>query len=700
MRRISTYFSHSYRPEDSEVNKHFWKLFWEAGFTFTVDPRSGTLSIPSVELHVRRNDCFASVVTHRPEEPRYQASPYVVFEYGLAVQANRPRLVFVDRRAGRHHYEETCRVVFDRDALELDRDRHLAAIRRLHDLGAAQARVRDRERGSVGLLLPRDGTYAEVMPEIREVLGSAGYEVTSIDSETPNPYWFIAHADRHDFILVDVGDDDLPSWLHPVLHGHAVPMVRLLHYEPGARPATSLPRLVLGHAIESVARSDELAIWWSSVDELIPRLHREVRALGLPSRGELRTYEQGVSYFNSLARSMDATVFVSSASSESDVAEELCRQLRTSHVRFFHHLFESTIRPGRPWPDGLRDRLRSSQLFVPLLTPAYWESDMCRREFGIAEDLSAQGRLRIFPYFLEPGGPPLPVQGRPLHRLPSDQWLDRIMTDIDGYLAPRSVAPDVSCRWWQDETEPHVDIALVTVLGAEYDALIRHLDWTEDVSATDVRPNGHAWRFGEIARAGGGRPYRVILGLAGERAAGGGPMAVVRTIEAFRPADVLLVGVADGLGGAGPGDVVVADRICGYQPGGIDGAVRPRPDREYPTDRAIVHAAHVLRSSRATSGPRILVGPVASAGEVIDDLGDSALGVILERWPELCAVERHGLGAAEVMRDARERGHVVRIGMIRGISDRAAMAAAAAADAAAEVAVRMVGRAWPRPPDE
>jgi TIR domain len=436
--RISAYFSHSYRPEDREVNEYFWKLFWEAGFTFTVDPRSGRLSIPHVELLVRRNACFAAVVTYRPEEDHYQASPYIVFEYGLAVQADKPRLVFVDRRAARHHYEGTRRLVFDRDAIAEDRDRHVAAIRQLHDLGAAHPRSGDREGGSVGLVLRRDGAYGKAMPRIRDLLARAGYEVTVIDYEAPDPYRFIMEVDRHDFVVIDVGEHELPSWLHPFLYGHFVPMVRLVHHEPSGLPVESLPRLMLGRAIESVASTDELAIWWSSVDELLAKLDREVRALKLPPRGELRTREQGLGYFSSLGRSVDARVFVSNAGPENDFADELCRQLKAGSVRFFHYIFENTIELGRHWPDGLRDRLQASQLFLPLITPAYWESDACREEFRIAEALCKQGRLRILPYFMEPGGLSLPLQGRSLYRLPPDQRVERIMIDLDGYLTPRA----------------------------------------------------------------------------------------------------------------------------------------------------------------------------------------------------------------------------------------------------------------------
>ena len=147
----------------------------------------------------------------------------------------------------------------------------------------------DRERGSVGLLLPDDGAYRHAMPAIREVLERAGYEVVPIDYDTPNPYKFIVEVDRHDFLLIDVGDGEMPSWLHPVLYGHFVPMVRLLHYETGSRPARSLPSLLLGHAIEQfcsfaepadrhalrlsiVSLGGELAFGLCSDPEAIPNL--------------------------------------------------------------------------------------------------------------------------------------------------------------------------------------------------------------------------------------------------------------------------------------------------------------------------------------------------------------------------------------------------------------------------------------------
>jgi hypothetical protein len=42
--RVPVYFSHSYRREDRDLNDHFWHAFWDANFSFTVDPGSTSLS--------------------------------------------------------------------------------------------------------------------------------------------------------------------------------------------------------------------------------------------------------------------------------------------------------------------------------------------------------------------------------------------------------------------------------------------------------------------------------------------------------------------------------------------------------------------------------------------------------------------------------------------------------------------------------
>ena len=55
---IPTYYSHSYRPEDREINRLFMGYFWQRGFAFTVDPESIPLSTTQLAVMMRDSACF------------------------------------------------------------------------------------------------------------------------------------------------------------------------------------------------------------------------------------------------------------------------------------------------------------------------------------------------------------------------------------------------------------------------------------------------------------------------------------------------------------------------------------------------------------------------------------------------------------------------------------------------------------------
>lgn len=446
--RIPTYFSHSYSPGDRQVNVHFCNLFWNEGFAFTVAPQSGRFSIPHLELMMRRSACYVAIATHRPEVSHYLTSPYLVFEYGMAVQANKPRLVFVEPGVAGHFFEQSKMLVFDRGDIDEESEQPYMpqhwrpAIERLHEMSAAYSHDDDRALGSVGLLLPQEGVYGDVKPAIHDLLRRAGYDVFDVDHDELNHFELILEADRHDFIVLDIDADEMPAWLHPLLCGRFVPMVRLLHHEPGARPVSSVPEVLRGYAIGLVAEDDQLTICWSSRDELISMLEQEVERLKRP-RVQFRSLPEAMGYFNSLGRAVDGAVFVSNAAPENDFAQRLSRLLDLNNIPFFHYVYRNTIPMGAQWTDRLRGRLEDSQLFVPLITTAYWESEVCRQEYHIAEDLHEQGRLDIYPYFLEDmrdTGPAVALQGRTLRGLPLDQQLSAIVRDIDGYLMRKAVA--------------------------------------------------------------------------------------------------------------------------------------------------------------------------------------------------------------------------------------------------------------------
>jgi hypothetical protein len=337
-------------------------------------------------------------------------------------------------------------IVFDRGDITYGNDGTYVstqterAVEQLHEMSVAYSRDQDRALGSVGLLLPRGGVYREAIPAIKDLLRGSGYRVVDVDYELPNLFELILEVDRHDFIVIDIEDVATPAWLYPLLCGRFVPMVRLIGHEPGGHPERLLPEVLRGHAIELVASRDELAIPWNSRDTLVSQLEPEVERLKR-QRVLFRSLAEGMGYFNSLGRSVGGAVFLSNAGPENEFAQRLSRLLDLNNIPFFHYVYRNTIELGTPWTERLRGRLESSELFVPLITRAYWESEVCRQEYHIAEELHGEGKLRIYPYFLEDmrdAGPVVALQGRTLRGLPLDQQLSAIVGDIDGYLTPKS----------------------------------------------------------------------------------------------------------------------------------------------------------------------------------------------------------------------------------------------------------------------
>src|SRR5699024_2049815 len=77
---------------------------------------------------------FAAVVTYRREEERYLCSPFVMYEYGLAVQAHKPRLVLRDKRVPPRNFRAQGTLEVEFDVAALDRSTHelTAKLKQFH----------------------------------------------------------------------------------------------------------------------------------------------------------------------------------------------------------------------------------------------------------------------------------------------------------------------------------------------------------------------------------------------------------------------------------------------------------------------------------------------------------------------------------------------------------------------------------------
>jgi nucleoside phosphorylase len=279
-----------------------------------------------------------------------------------------------------------------------------------------------------------------------------------------------------------------------------------------------------------------------------------------------------------------------------------------------------------------------------------------------------------------------------------------------------------------------VDIAIVTILQEEYEAVKRRLKNVRRDPGTKDQPNQYAWVLGEIETT-NGDTYQVVLAMTLHPGNTSGSLGTSKTVARWRPRYVLLVGIAGGLPREqlALGDVVVSKQIVSYEYGKVErNAFNPRPDFVYQIDGPLLRGAASLGETNWRSGlgrrPRtdrgeskILVGIVGSGEKVIDDRSADFFAAVEKAFTKLLAVEMEGAGAAAAIQEARDEGRAVGFLMIRGISDmppdkktRAKRPAAGkkdapavsdrdqwksyAANAAASFAVCFVSQAWPLPP--
>jgi nucleoside phosphorylase len=529
--------------------------------------------------------------------------------------------------------------------------------------------------------------------------------------------------DRFDFVVIAVGTKLLPSWVLPFVQGRFAPSIKLIHHRPGQAPPAVLPRLLRNAPLETAVGSKQLAVWWSDSDELAHELEKQIRQLQIPRR-QFRTLEEGVAYVRSLGRSC-GKVFLSNASPENDLALEIVRVLQLNNIDFFHYLYRNTMPLGQPWKDRLLSQVAECQIFVPLISESYGHSDWCLQELNAGRALHEMGKLKVIPCFLDrTESTALDIQGITLEHLTRPEQVTTVVNHIDHHLVSAAEATVGGTRLHiaLNEGQYGVDIALLAILEEEYEAMARHIDDLQPVDATADTPNQCAWAMGSISGVNNSL-YRVVLGLV-RKGTTGALIGTRHTIDAFRPRHVILVGIAGALDPRlDNGDIVVSERVFGYEYGAIDRGYHPRPDWCYPTDSAIqaiaratrVHfASWSSRLGRSPDGrvlqPKVIVGPTASGNKIVDDLTDEAFAPVLRIWPRLVAVEMEAWGAVEAVQDAHERSQPTAFSMIRGISDcplRPGQSGGAdvrdswksyAADGAAAYARHLIESAWPYPP--
>jgi nucleoside phosphorylase len=232
-------------------------------------------------------------------------------------------------------------------------------------------------------------------------------------------------------------------------------------------------------------------------------------------------------------------------------------------------------------------------------------------------------------------------------------------------------APDSGAR---------VDVAVVTVIAAEYEAMLAKMDRVFPVTVPEGRVNSFAWQGAEIDRADGRPPLRLIVALAGEAGTTSGALAVMATARTWQPTVLVLAGIAGGLPPhVEQGDVVISEAVWGYEYGAIGAEFAPRRDWVFQPDPRLLKAASDYTGAWQreisvphpddTGAPRHRVGITASGNKVIETLDSAYVERVLSRLPMTASVEMEAAGAfaAAELLSQDTRGPALL--MLRGISD-------------------------------
>lgn len=231
------------------------------------------------------------------------------------------------------------------------------------------------------------------------------------------------------------------------------------------------------------------------------------------------------------------------------------------------------------------------------------------------------------------------------------------------------------------QTMPSVDLAILTVLPEEYQAVQRKL--AKYTSPTLSKPNIYAWILGEIPSKRFGRTYSVALGMTGRAGNVAGALATVEAINTWHPQCIFFVGIAGGfaLDNINRGDVVLADVVYGYEYGKLERKFIPRYEQTFRCDQAMLNQGVQFATEQPVwvdeiglqhpqqLASKVVRGNIASGDKVVDDPTNEFFAQIRQIGLKLHAVEMEGAGVAAAVEQARTLGTDARFLMMRGISD-------------------------------
>ena len=400
---VATYFSHSYRVGDQKLNKAIWSHF-SSDFSFFVDPPSDVTIHTHLEQMMRRCSAFVAVFNRRKDVPKLQCSPFVFYEYGLSLQARRPKLLLIDKDLTARRFEKLDShetFCFTEDNLDAHADELRDKIDRLKKIASAYPDALNRPRGRIAVAVPRGScAYAKpnVLRRIREAADRHGFEIGEVKIPCEHNADLALELDEYQAVILDVRGRDLPDWVFPYAHGRLVPTIKLARLEPGeVLGAFTLPPIAEGLRMDPDEPGVESVLYWRDAEDLVWSLERVFLKMD-EGQTVFKNGAEGEYYFGTIGR-RPAKIFISNQANENPLAGKLSRELRLRNIKQFHYKDRNALKSGSYWQEKIRGEVEACDVFVAIIGKDYERSTWSRKELQIARDRDSQ--IVLLPYAVE-----------------------------------------------------------------------------------------------------------------------------------------------------------------------------------------------------------------------------------------------------------------------------------------------------------
>ena len=464
--RIRAYFSHSYRPEDKHRNLFFWEMFSDQGCYFTVDQKPYPeipMDVTYLEWLMNRSDCFIAVIPKRYEKNSPDGcSPYQSFENGLAVRANKPRLIFAEDGLPEHLFlgspDEIC--FFPPTRYKEQEPIFREKAHKLLEKARAKQNSIPQSRKPIAIITERRKGYTEdVFRSIRQAIKLSGYELGKIisPSQVLDKDWlFILDIEQYEILISETRWPYVSLDLFASAHQRSIPTIRVCHLEQEETEELIAQKMNLSKQeeewvedasgrISTLLRGYQLdsgmhpVIFWHNPAELAEEIASRLSKMA-QSRNELLTLSDAKRYFLRIGRRSEK-VFISNEKSANNLGRNLANHLFEEGIERFHYMDFDAIPIGTPnWVTAVKQAIDESKIFVMLINKDYLKSKWCMIELEYA--LAHNRDLRIHPYLVEDMDWPEQklslTQGKNLTLFPKVQWVELITKPIITYLESES----------------------------------------------------------------------------------------------------------------------------------------------------------------------------------------------------------------------------------------------------------------------